>query len=249
MRRLLLSSLFICFTLPQAMAAQLHMYAGAGLRPPIEKVVEKFEKETGNTVTVEYGGSGQILTRFELTQQGDLFFPGSEDYVEKLQAKSLATDAYPIVRHIPVVAVRKDKAQGIASIEDLAKSNLRLGMGDPKAIALGRSGELLLDASGYGDQLRDKVIVRAATIKHLSMYLLNGEVDAAIIGRADAMKNQDKLLVLPSPEGSPEEIATIVVLSTSAVPKEAKLLAEYFAAPEGIKAFTDYGFLPVTAKK
>ncbi|HDN2511884.1 TPA: ATP-binding cassette domain-containing protein [Providencia rettgeri] len=69
MRRLLLSSLFICFTLSQAMADQLHIYAGAGLRPPIEKVVEKFEKETGNTVTVEYGGSGQILTRIPRDKQ------------------------------------------------------------------------------------------------------------------------------------------------------------------------------------
>lgn len=124
--------------------------------------------------------------------------------MEKLRKEKQVTDSYPIVRHIPVIAVRKDKADGINSIADLAASNLRIGMGDPKAIALGRSGEVLLDASGYGDALREKVIVRAATIKHLSMYLLNGEVDAAVIGRADAMKNHDKLIILPSPEGSPK---------------------------------------------
>ncbi|MCU6238796.1 molybdate ABC transporter substrate-binding protein [Morganella morganii] len=246
----MLSAFLFCCSVPAVMAAELHMYAGAGLRPPIEKVISQFEKETGNTVTVEYGGSGQILTRFELTKQGDLFFPGSADYVEKLQKEKQVADSYPIVRHIPVIAVRKDKADGINSIADLAASNLRIGMGDPKAIALGRSGEVLLDASGYGDELREKVIVRAATIKHLSMYLLNGEVDAAVIGRAvigraDAMKNRDKLIILPSPEGSPEEVATLAVLSTSASPAEAKQLAEYFASPEGINAFTDYGFLPV----
>lgn len=244
-RHLMFSALLFCCSVPAAMAAELHMYAGAGLRPPVEKVISQFERETGNTVTVEYGGSGQILTRFELTKQGDLFFPGSADYVEKLQKEKQVTDSYPIVRHIPVIAVRKDKADGINSIADLAASNLRIGMGDPKAIALGRSGEVLLDASGYGDALREKVIVRAATIKHLSMYLLNGEVDAAVIGRADAMKNRDKLIILPSPEGSPEEVATLAVLSTSASPAEAKQLAEYFSSPEGIKAFTDYGFLPV----
>ena len=151
-------------------------------------------------------------TRFELTKQGDLFFPGSADYVEKLQKENLVTESHTIVRHIPVIAVRRDKADGITTVADLAAGNLRIGMGGPKAIALGRSGELLLDASGYGDVLRDKVIVRAATIKHLSMYLLNGEVDAAVIGRADAMKNQDKLLVLPSPEGAPAEVATLAVL-------------------------------------
>ena len=121
-RRLMLSALLFCCSVPAVMAAELHMYAGAGLRPPIEKVISQFEKETGNTVTVEYGGSGQILTRFELTKQGDLFFPGSADYVEKLQKEKQVTDSYPIVRHIPVIAVRKDKADGINSIADLAAS-------------------------------------------------------------------------------------------------------------------------------
>lgn len=79
-------------------------------------------------------------------------------------------------------------------------------------------------------------------------YLLNGEVDAAIIGYADAMKNQDKLVLLPIPEGSPEEIATLAVLKTSTNPTQAQQLADYFSRPEGIKAFTDYGFLPVISK-
>jgi molybdate transport system substrate-binding protein len=67
---------------PLAFAAELHLYAGAGLRVPVDQIVARYEKESGNTVIVEYGGSGQILTRYQLTQQGDLFLPGSADYVE-----------------------------------------------------------------------------------------------------------------------------------------------------------------------
>ena len=229
-------------------AVELHLYAGAGLKQPVEQVVGLFEKETGNTVTIEYGGSGQILTRFNLTQQGDLFFPGSQEYVEKLAKQNQVVSQYPIVRHIPVIAVRKDKIGEIKTITDLANSSLKLGMGDAKAIALGKSGEQLIEASGQGGQLRNKVVVRTATIKQLLMYLLNGEVDAAIIGYADAMKNQDKLVLLPIPEGSPEEIATLAVLKTSTNPTQAQQLADYFSRPEGIKAFTDYGFLPVISK-
>ncbi len=49
-------------------------------------------------------------------------------------------------------------------------------------------------------------------------------VDAAIIGYADAMKNQDKLVLLPIPEGSPEEIATLAVLKTSTNPTQAQTI-------------------------
>ena len=47
-----------------AQAADLYLYAGAGLKEPVEKIIQQFEKDTGNKVTVEYGGSGQLLARY-----------------------------------------------------------------------------------------------------------------------------------------------------------------------------------------
>ena len=82
---------------PLAFAAELHLYAGAGLRVPVDQIVARYEKESGNTVIVEYGGSGQILTRYQLTQQGDLFLPGSADYVEKLRQQGKVAAAFPLV--------------------------------------------------------------------------------------------------------------------------------------------------------
>lgn len=228
-----------------ASAAELHLYAGAGLRVPVEAVVKQFEQDTGHNVVIEYGGSGQILTRFNLTKTGDLFLPGSADYVEKLQQQGQVTESYPLVLHTPVMVVRKSAGAGIRTLADLAHSQLKIGMGDPKAIALGKSGEQLLVASGYEKALKDNVVVQATTIKQLLIYLLNGDVDAAVIGRSDAIKHQDTLTMLPSPPGTPEEVATIAVLATSTQPEAAKQLAEFFASSQGIKAFTDRGYLPV----
>lgn len=240
----ILSGMLLCCSCI-SIAADLHLYAGAGLRMPVDEIVTLYEKETGHHVTVEYGGSGQILTRFQLTQQGDLFLPGSADYVEKIKSEGKLKASFPLVHHTPVMAVRKDKADGITTFADLAKSHLKLGMGDPKAIALGKSGEKLLELSGYANPLRDKVVVRAATIKQLVMYLLNGDVDAAVIGRTDAVKNKDKLVLLPTPKGTPDEIATLAILQTSKHPEEARQLADYFTSPQGIKVFTDMGYLPI----
>ncbi len=226
-------------------ASELHLYAGAGLRQPVEAVVKQFEQNTGHNVVIEYGGSGQILTRFNLTKTGDVFLPGSADYVEKLQQEGQVISSYPLVLHTPVMAVRKASGGQIQTLADLAKSNLKIGMGDPKAIALGKSGEQLLVASGYEKALKEKVVVQATTIKQLLIYLLNGDVDAAVIGRSDAIKHQDTLILLPSPAGTPEEVATIAVLKTSSHPDAAKQLAEFFASPQGIKMFTDQGYLPV----
>lgn len=226
-----------------ARAADLYLYAGAGLKEPVEKIIQQFERDTGHKVTVEYGGSGQLPARYNQTKCGDLFLSGSADYVEKLrQAKEVKAVA-PVVLHIPVLAVRKDKSAGIDSFKALAESKLRLGIGDSKA--LGKGAEKMFELSGHGPQLNNKVVVKAATVKQLMWYLLNGEVDAAVVGRAGAWKERDKLEILPSPAGTPEEKVTIALLNSSPNPQEAQALLDFFKSAAGVKYFTDEGFLPI----
>jgi len=229
-------------------AVELHMYAGAGLRVPAEAVLRTFEQRTGVKVVVEYGGMGQLLTRFNATGTGDVFLSGGEQYVRELATAGKVLTEHKLVLHTPIMAVRKDKAAGIATLADLAASNLRIAMGDPQAIALGKSGEKLLDASGHGEALRSKVTVRGTTIKQVLLYLTNGDVDAAVIGRSDAVANAASLVILPTPQGTPQEISVIAALSTSAHPELAKKLAAFFAEPESITVFVDHGFLPLSAK-
>ncbi|MDR1362819.1 MAG: molybdate ABC transporter substrate-binding protein [Spirochaetaceae bacterium] len=224
---------------------ELHLYAGAGLRTPAEIIIENFESATGNTVSVEWAGMGQLLTRFQTTNVGDVFLSGAESYVDEIANEGKVLLEKKLVYHTAVMAVRRDKAEGINNFADLAKSNLRLAVGDPEAIALGKSGEMMLEKSGFADELRKKIITRATTGPQLSMYLLNGDVDAAIIGRGDAVKNSDKLVILPVPPGIPQEISAIASLSTSEHPDIANQLVEWFAKPESIAIFVNEGYLPL----
>lgn len=243
MKKLLALSALILAAM-SAQAAELHLYAGAGLKEPVEKIINQFEQETGNKVTVEYGGSGQLLARYHTVKTGDLYLPGSSDYVEKLEKTGDVKMSAPLVLHIPVMAIRKDKSAGIDSFKALAESHLRLGIGDSKAMALGKGAEKMIELSGYQQQLNDKVVVKAATVKQLMLYLLNGDVDAAIVGRSGAWKVRDKVDLLPNPADTPEEKVTIALLATTKHPTEAKQLLNLFKSEQGIKYFVDEGFLP-----
>ncbi len=227
MKKLIVLSTLITATF-SAQAAELYLYAGAGLKDPVEKIVKQFEKETGNNVTIEYGGSGQLLARYNTVKTGDLYLPGSSDYVEKLEKTGDVKESAPLVLHIPVMAIRKEKSAGIDSFKALAESNLRLGIGDSKAMALGKGAEKILELSGYQAQLNDKIVVKAATVKQLMLYLLNGDVDAAVVGRSGAWKVRDKVDLLPNPAGTPEEKVTIALLASTKHPKEAKQLLDLF---------------------
>ena len=55
MKKLATLAAFMAITF-SSQAADLYLYAGAGLKEPVEKIVKQFEQNTGNKVTVEYGG-------------------------------------------------------------------------------------------------------------------------------------------------------------------------------------------------
>ena len=108
-------------------AADLYLYAGAGLKEPVEKIVKQFEQNTGNKVTVEYGGSGQILARYNQVKPVIYFYPVRRIMLKNWHKTIKLKPLEPLVLHIPVMAVRKDKSVNIHSFKDLAESNLRLG--------------------------------------------------------------------------------------------------------------------------
>ncbi|WP_448208348.1 molybdate ABC transporter substrate-binding protein [Azospirillum sp. sgz302134] len=228
-----------------AAAQELHAYVGAGLRPPVEALIEAFKAETGIVVHAEYGGSGQLLARINETRGGDLFIPGTTFYTDKLKEQGAVADLTVLVVHGPVLAVAPGKAEAIHSFADLAKPDVRVGLGDPQAMALGRTAEEILDKSGQGEAIRRNVTVRAATVKQLALYLLDGNVDAAIIGNADVAQNPGKLTVLPiPPEWYQAEYAPVAVLTTSAAPDAAKRFAGFLASDKGLATFQRFGFPP-----
>ena len=73
MKKLATLAALMAMTL-SSQAADLYLYAGAGLKEPVEKIVKQFEQNTGNKVTVEYGGSGQILARYNQVKPATYFY-------------------------------------------------------------------------------------------------------------------------------------------------------------------------------
>jgi molybdate transport system substrate-binding protein len=234
------------FILSSAMvsAAELHFFAGAGLRQPVDRLVEDFQKKTGHRVFVDYDGSGRLLARITASGQGDLFMPGSFFYIEKLQAQGKVHSWRPVVAHTPVIAVNKSRAEGVTKFEDLAKPGVRLALGDPKAMALGKTAMKILERSGLKDNILANVVVYGATVKQLALYVAEGDVDASLVGRADAFQFRDRVVMIPIPDEyfEPETVAA-AVLTTATDLKAATALQDFMASPEAIKVFESFGFL------
>ncbi len=229
-----------------ANAGELFLYAGAGLRKPTDKIVEQFQKVTGHKVTVSYGGAGSQMTRYLATKHGDLFMPGSYFYIKKLSDKGLIRSDRNVVYHTPVIAVNKRGKHKIESLLDMASPGIKLALGDPKAMAFGRTSLKIIEKAGLKKEILANVVVYGATVNQLTLYVVKRTVDASIIGRSNAVANQDTLRMIDIPaDYFTPEIVAIAILKTSIEVELAEQFQRFVSSSTGIDYFVKFGFLPL----
>jgi molybdate transport system substrate-binding protein len=229
-----------------ATAGELHLFAGAGLRQPVDRLVKDFEDRTGHRVFIDYAGSGQLLSRIQASGKGDLYIPGAFFYIEKLEKAGKIHSYRSIAQHTPVIGVNRAQKERLRTFDDLARPGVRLAMGDPEAMAFGRTAMAICERSGQKDAILKNVIVYGATVKQLALYVSQGTVDAAIIGRADAFQNREKIAIVPIPPAYFQaEIIAAAVLESTSVPDLADQLRDFLCSDNAVAVFKQFGFLPL----
>jgi molybdate transport system substrate-binding protein len=236
------SVVIIAMTTSISMAADLRLYAGAGLRQPLDLVIDEFQKKTGHRVVIDYDGSGRLLTKLELTGQGDLFMPGEGFYIDKLSSSTVNSRRTIVLRE-PVIIVSRKHAGPITSLADLARPGVRVGLGDTQAMALGKTAETILERSGLKEAVLKNTVVFAATVKQLALYAAEGTVDAAIVGRPDALQFSGTVesVAIPRELYEPDTIAVAVLTSTVDL-QAACALRDFLASAASRDVFVRFGF-------
>ncbi len=158
------------------------LFAGAAAEKAWEEIIRKFEEETGIRVVAYYGGSGSVLSALKITKSGDLFAPGSPDYMVKAIRDGIVyTDTIRIVAYmVPAIIVPKDNPKNITSLKDLAKPGVRVGIADPKTVCVGEYAVDLLKYNGLYDKVKKNIVVYASSCSKTAMLAATGAVDAII---------------------------------------------------------------------
>ena len=125
---------------PLATAAEsLLVFVGAASKPPTEEAAKLYEKKTGVKVDLVFGGSGHVLSQMKLARQGDIYFPGSPDYMEKAKRDGDVLDGTEeiIVYLAPAINVRKGNPHNIRTLEDLTRPGLKVAIANPEGVCVG----------------------------------------------------------------------------------------------------------------
>ena len=187
----------------QAALAQeeLIVYSGAGLSETMDILAKKFEEEYGIKVTVVYGGAASLLSQIELKREGDVFIPGGRHTFNLAKEKGLTEGNEKFVAyHIPVIGVPKGNPANITCLEDLAKPGVRVALGDPKAVPIGKKAVEILKKNGIYEEVMKNVVSLEAEEPMIVKDVTMRVADAGIFWRSSIVGAEKYIEIIEIPK-------------------------------------------------
>ena len=228
----------------------LMMYCAAGLKPPVEAICKQYETEYGISIEISYEGSGTLLSKIKIAQHGDLYLAADESYIALAQQDGLVNEEMPLARMQPVIAVYQGNPKNISGLDDLTEGELRFGLANPDAAAVGKITREILLKTGDWNTVYPKAKVLKPTVNDLANDIKLQTVDAAIIW--DAVANQYpelEIIHVPAFENQARNV-TVGVLNSSGQPTVALHFARYLSARDrGLQSFSLFGYEVVEGDK
>ena len=248
MRSLALIMLVLTLSVP-TLAGTLSpvvVFAGSASQPPLEEAMEAFEAKTGIPVILHIGGSGAMLSQIRLTGHGDLYIPGSPDYMEKAQAFGLVGNDVEILAYlVPALLVPEGNPLGIIGLQDLGRPGLRVGLADPDGVCVGLYAVEILEANELASTVRPNLKGMVESCAKAASMIPLKLVDVVIGWREFASWKPELMdAVLLEPEQIPR-LAYIPAarLQNAGNPQGADTFVDFLKSSEGQAIFRKWGYL------
>lgn len=229
----------------------LMVFAGAATVPPTTEAARAFEEKTGIEVDLVFGGSGYVLSQMKLARRGDLYFPGSSDYMEKAKRERLVLPETEriVVYAVPAINVQRGNPHGIRELRDLLKPGLRVAIANPEGVCVGAYAvEIFEKELGEAERERLKANIRnytgscEQTATAISLKL----ADAVIGWRVFHYWDPERIETIPLKKRQVARIGyiPIAVSRFSKNRAAAQRFIDFVTGPEGQAIFARYRYFP-----
>lgn len=223
------------------------VFAGSASKPPLEEAAQAFEKETGVHVYTNYGGSGTMLSQMELSRSGDIYIPGSQDFMAKAESKNIVDNASvkKLAYLVPVIAVQHGNPQNITSLADLARPGIKVGIGNPESVCLGLYAVEILDSNKLLTDVGKNIVVNVESCEKIATLVSLKSVDAVIGWDVFHHWDPDNIdVVYLAPEQLPRLAYIPAAVSAFAADKAiAGKFIDFLASSKGQQIFQKWGYI------
>jgi len=231
---------------------EIQVFAGSASKPPLDEAARAFEKQNGAKVYLTYGGSGTVLSQMKLTRIGDIYIPGSPDFMSKAEKDGIIDPAsIRIIAYlIPSINVQSGNPLNIQSLSDLTRPGLRVGIGNPATVCVGLYAVEVLDYNYLLKEVYPNILTQAASCESTAALVSLKSVDA-VVGWSifQDWDPQNIQTVYLKPSQIPRLAYIPAAISTFAKEKDAaEAFLEFLTSATGQEIFRKWGY-DVTEKE
>lgn len=224
---------------------RLLIYSGVTMSQALEEVCKYFERSHNCDIDIIYGGSGIILKKIIYNKQGDLFFPGSYSYIEKLKerdSRSVVDTAFVGVNTLYLM-VQKDNPSNIRNLYDLKRDDLKLILGNPETGSVGKATLQLLKLYDLDRFALSKALKLTPDSKDLIYAIKDGDADIVVNWKNSYIRDNNSLFMDLIPIENPIEKELIVAqLSYSNNKLLSNKFINFLRTEKVRKIFVKHGF-------
>ncbi len=245
-----LAGLAVGLSINLAQAADsLLVYAGAATVPPTTEAAKAFEEKTGVKVDLVFGGSGIVLSQMKLGKQGDLYFPGSSDYMElaKREGYVLPETEKIIVYAVPAINVYKGNPHNIHGLKDLLKPGLRVAIANPEGVCVGAYAVEIFEnqlTKEEREALKANIKNYTGSCEQTATAISLKLADAVIGWRVFHYWDPERIETIALPKEQIPRVGyiPIAISKFSKQPKLAQQFIDFLTGPEGQAIYAKYSY-------
>jgi molybdate transport system substrate-binding protein len=231
-----------------ASSQELGVAAASDLQFVFKEIADRFEKQTGNSLRMSFGSSGNFFAQIQNGAPFDLFFSADLDYPQRLEAQGFGEPGTiyqyargKIVLWIPN-EVSLDPSQGLKVLLD--PKIKKIAIANPAHAPYGRAAVAALKSAGIYDKIADKLIF-GENISQAAHFVASGNADAGILALSTALSPmigpRGKYFVI-SLDAYPPLDQGAIIMKASAKKDQAKCFLDFMQSPEIIALMKQYGF-------
>jgi molybdate transport system substrate-binding protein len=234
-------------------AQEITIAAASDLQFAFQDVAARFEKETGHTVNLIFGSSGNFFAQIQNGAPFDLFFSADVGYPKKLGTAGLIEPGtlYPyatgrIVLWTPNQS-KLDLGLGLRVLLDPRVK--KIAIANPQHAPYGRAAIAAMQHDGIYGQVADKLVL-GENISQTASFVASGSTDIGILALslalAPSMRKKGRYQEIPANDYPALEQAA-VILRSSRHKELARQFLAYLETPQIQDLMKSYGFAVPTA--
>ncbi len=217
----------------------LHVFAAASLTESFTTLGKQFEKDhPGTKVEFNFGPSSGLSEQITSGAPADVFASASPSNMDTLVSGGDAKDPKNFATNSMEIATPPDNPAKIASVNDLAKSSVKVALCAPDVPCGKVAAEVFANA-----KITVKPVTEEVDVKSVLTKVTLGEVDAGVVYVTDVQAAGDKVKgVEISPDVNATTSYPIATLEGSKHQKEAGEFVDLVLSDDGAKVLEEAGF-------